>query len=79
MARPGNVDYVQLVSFDQTVQMDVDEIEPRCRPPVPQQSGLDVFQSQRLFEQWIIEQIDLAYREVVRRPPVGIQERELGA
>src|SRR5262245_17967263 len=31
---------------------------------------------QRLLEQWIVEQIDLPYREIVRGSPIGVEARQ---
>src|SRR6185437_14973828 len=58
--------------FDQPVEMHIDKILPRRRPPVAQQESLDVLRRQRLAEQGIVPQIDLPHGQIVRRPPVSI-------
>jgi hypothetical protein len=40
---------------------------------MPQQPGLDVLDAQRLAQQRIVEQVDLADGEVVGGPPPGIE------
>lgn len=37
-----------------------------------EQSRFDVFFLQRFLEERIVEQLDLADRQIVRRPPIGI-------
>jgi hypothetical protein len=39
---------------------------------MPEQTGFDMFEPQRGFEQRIILQIDLPDREVIRRAPIGV-------
>jgi hypothetical protein len=39
---------------------------------MPEQARLDVLRPERLAEQRVVEEVDLADREVVRRPPVGV-------
>jgi hypothetical protein len=39
---------------------------------MPEQSGFDMFEPQRGFEQGIVLQIDLPDREVIRRAPIGV-------
>ena len=72
MARPGDVDDVEVVSLDDAVQMGVDEIEPGRRAPVTKQARLDVGHLERLLQKRIVQEINLADREVVRRAPPGI-------
>src|SRR5579883_1821272 len=45
---PGEEDHVHIVLGDQPVQVRVDEIEAGGRPPVPEQSGLDVLGAERI-------------------------------
>jgi hypothetical protein len=44
---------------------------------MPEQTRLDLFRGQRLAQQRIAAQIDLADGEVVARPPPGVQLRDL--
>ena len=72
VARPGDVDHVQVVFLDDAVQMDVDEVQPRRRAPVAEQARLDVRQRQAALQQRIVVEIDLADREIIGRPPIGV-------
>src|SRR5206468_5541689 len=72
-----HVDDVQVVLLDQPIEMNVDEIQPRCGAPVPQQSWFDMFELQRLVKQRIGIEIDLPYGEVVRGTPVGMHLAQL--
>jgi hypothetical protein len=48
------------------------------RTPVAQQPRLDVFDGERLAQQRIVEQVDLAHRQVVGGAPPGVDAREFG-
>ena len=52
--------------------MDVDEIQTWRRAPMAEQARLDVFALERLSQQGIREKINLANRQIIRRPPVGV-------
>src|SRR6516162_3520978 len=73
-AMPGarDVDHVEIVLLDHSVEVNVDEIQARRCSPMAEKPGLDVVLCERLFEQRIVIQIDLADREVVGGPPVRI-------
>jgi hypothetical protein len=68
----GNIDHVQIVLADDTVQMDIDEILPWRGAPMADHERLDIGQLQLLAQQRIIVQIYLADREVVGGAPVGV-------
>ncbi len=72
MTGTDNVDHVEIMFDDQPVEVDVKHIEPRRRSPMPEQPRLDVIDRQRLFEQRVLAQIDLADRQIIRRTPVGM-------
>ena len=74
---PGDVEHRQVVLPDDPIQVDVDEVETRRRAPVAEQPRLDVLARQRLLQQRIVVQIDLADRQIVGRPPVGVHFGEL--
>ncbi len=74
---PHHVDGVEVPVADHPVHVGVDEVEPGGRPPVAEQPGLDVLRTQPLPEQRVVEQVDLTDREIVRRPPVGVDEGEI--
>src|SRR5262249_35529636 len=53
--------------------MSVYEVQAWCCSPVTQESGLDVLLAQRLLQERIVVEIDLADRQVVCGPPVRIE------
>ena len=69
---PDHVDHVEVALADQAVEVHVDEVEAGRRAPVPEQAGLHVLAPQRLVEQGVVEQVDLAHGEVVRGTPVRV-------
>jgi len=77
MSGTGDVDHVQVMPLDDPVEMDVDEVRARRRPPMAKKPWFYVSESQRLSEQRIVVQVDLAHRQIVRSPPVGIHLPEL--
>jgi hypothetical protein len=46
---------------------------------VPEQSRLDVLGPQWFGEQWVVHQVDLADRQIVRRTPVRVDQRQVRA
>ena len=72
MTRSNDIDHVQIVVLDQSVEVHIEEIKSRRRSPVTEQARLDVLQRQRCFEQRIVLQIDLPNRKIVRRAPIGV-------
>src|ERR1700722_5910404 len=53
VAGPGDINGVQIEFFDRPVHMHIDEIQAGGRPPVAQQTRLDMFDLQRLVEKRI--------------------------
>jgi hypothetical protein len=74
---PHHVHHRQVTSPDRPVQVGVDEVQSGRGPPVPQQPRLHVFRAQRLAQQRVPHQVDLADRQVVRRPPPGVHRLQL--
>ena len=72
MSGAGDVDHVEVVLLDDAVAVGVDEVQAGRGSPMAQQARLDVLRLQRLGEQRVIEQIDLADRKIVGRAPVGV-------
>ena len=72
MPRPDDVDHVEVVALDDPVKVDVEHIQARRRAPVAEQPWFDVLALQRLFQQRVFEQVDLADGQIVGRSPVGI-------
>ena len=73
MARAGEVDHVGVALDDEPIQVGVDEAEPGRRPPVPEEARLDVLGSERLAQEGIVLQIDLADGQVIGRTPVRVE------
>ena len=74
MPGPGDVDHVEVVLLDHPVQVGVDEVQSGRGPPVAEEPRLDVLLGQRLLEQRVVVEVDLADRQVVGGPPVRVHE-----
>ncbi len=72
VARPDDIDHVEVVALDDPVQMQVQHIQSGRCAPMPEQTRLDMLALERHFEERIVEQIDLPDRKVIRGPPVCI-------
>ena len=72
VAGAGDVDQVQVLLFDDPVEMRVNEVQARRGAPVAEQARLDVAPQQRFAQQRVVEQINLAHREVIGGAPVGV-------
>ena len=72
MAGTGDVEHIQVILLDDPVQMHIDEVLARRRAPVPDHQRLYVRQFQRLLEQGIVVEINLADRQIVGGAPVGV-------
>ena len=75
--RADDVDHVQVVALDDPVEVDAEHVQARRRAPVAEQPRLDVLALQRLLQERVVEQVDLADRQVVGGPPVGVHLAEL--
>ena len=75
--RPDDPDGVQAALLDDPPGMDVDEVQARGGPPVAQEPGLDVLRPERLAQERVVQEVDLADREVVRGAPVGVDPLEI--
>ena len=74
---PGNIDHVQVVLLDQTVQVNPHQGLAGIRTPVPEQPVLDVFALERLAKQRIRPKINHSRRQVIASPPIGIHFSKL--
>ena len=72
VAGTRDVNHVEVVLLDDPVQVHVDEILPGGRAPMAEQHVLHIRERQRPLEQWIVEEKDLAHRQVVGGAPVGV-------
>ena len=77
MARAGDVDHVEVVFVDNAVEMRVDEVLPGHRAPMTDDLFLDDILGERFAQERVVQKIELARGEVVRRAPPGIQRFEL--
>ena len=77
MAWPSNIDHVEILLLDDTVQMHVDEVQPRRRAPVTEQARLDVRARQRLLQQGIVVEVNLSDGQVIGCAPIGVNQREV--
>ena len=75
--RADDVDHVQVIALDDPVEVDAEHVQARRRAPVAEQPRLDVLPLERLFQERIVEQVDLADRQVVGGPPVGVHLAQL--
>ena len=73
-AVPGadDVDHVQVIALDDPIEMHAEHVQARRRAPVAEQPRLDVLALERLSQERIVEQVDLADRQVIGGPPVGV-------
>src|ERR1700690_1473361 len=70
MPGTGNVNHVEVIFFDDPVQMRVNKILAGCCAPVTEQHVFHIRERQRPLQQWIVVKIDLAHRKVVGSSPV---------
>ena len=57
--------------------MDVDEVEPGNGAEMAQQARFHMFVREWLREKWVVEQVDLADRQVVGGAPIRVDRLEL--
>ena len=75
--RADDVDHVQVIALDDPVEVDAEHVQARRRAPVAEQPRLDVLALERLLQERVVEQVDLADRQVVGGPPVGVHLAQL--
>src|SRR5262245_42696301 len=68
----ANIDHVQVTLCNHPVEVNIYEIESGSRPPMPQQTELDVFEFKRLAQQRIGVEVNLSDGKIIRRAPVGV-------
>ena len=79
VAGTGDVDHVQIVFFDDPVQMDVDEVLPGRRPPVAEEHVLDVLWFKRSAKEGVVVEVYLADGEIIGGTPIGVDlAKEVG-
>src|SRR5206468_7162859 len=77
MAWPSDVNHIEPELLDDPVTVGVNEIKSGSRAPMAEQSRLDMLEPQRLFQQRIVVEIDLADGEVIRGAPPCVDEAQL--
>ena len=70
-------DRIELPLANRPIEVHVHEIQPRRRPEVTEQTGLDVLRTKRFAQERVVEEVDLTDRQVVGRAPVAIERDEL--
>ena len=73
----GEVDHVQIIPLDNTVQMRIDEVLARAGAPVAHDGLLQVRGGQRPLQQGVIQQIELAGSEVIGCAPIRVDLLQL--
>src|SRR5579884_4272650 len=76
VSRAADVNDVQIVFLDDAIQVNVNEIESRRRPPMAEQTRLDVLPFQWAFKQWIVQQINLANGKIIRCAPIRVYQAQ---
>ena len=72
MTRTSEEDCIQVVLVDQPIEVNVREAQSGARPPVAEETLLDVLVLQRFTQQRIAPQVDHPGREIGAGPPVRI-------
>src|SRR3974390_2862718 len=65
MTGTGDVDHIEIVLLDHPVQVNVDKVQSRRRPPMTEKPRLDVFFRKRLLEQRGVVERDLTNRQII--------------
>src|SRR5262249_55492352 len=63
--RANDVDHAQVIALDNPVEVNAEHVQAWRGAPVAEQARLDVFPFEGLFEEWVVQQVDLADRQVV--------------
>ncbi|MPN00378.1 hypothetical protein SDC9_147572 [bioreactor metagenome] len=75
--RPGQVDHIEIILSDHTVQMGIDKVLSGDRAPMTNDFVFDVFAAQWFAQQRIVKQIKLARSQIIAGTPPGIQQVQL--
>src|ERR1035438_8942418 len=76
MAWTGNVDHVQVILSNDTIQVNPGEGLAGVRTPVPEESILEMLGADGVFQQRVVTKVDHPRAKVVASPPVGIDFAE---
>ena len=72
MSRAGQKDHIQIIALDGAVAVYIYKVLPRNGSPVTNDLFLDVIHGQRLFQQGVVQKIELACGQIVGCPPVSV-------
>ena len=72
VARAGEIDHVEVVFVDDAVEVRVDEVLAGHGAPVADDLLLDVALGQPPAQQRVVEQVELAGGQIIRRAPPGV-------
>ncbi len=72
MSRAGDINHIEIILLDYSIQMHVDEILARRCAPVTHEERLDIVLHKLTAHERIIVQVDLPHGEVVGRTPIGV-------
>ena len=72
VARAGNEDHILIKFLDDAVQVDIDEVLSGNGSPVADDLLFHIVTGQRTAEQRIVQQVELAGCQIVRRTPIGV-------
>ena len=78
MARAGDEDHILIVLLDDTVQVHIHEVLAGHGAPVAHDLLFHVVPGQGTAQQGVIQQIELARRQIVGCPPVGVDLLQVG-
>ena len=73
VAGAGQVDHIQVVLFDDPVQMRIDEVLAGHCAPVADDLLLDLVAGEGLLQERVFQQIELSCGKIVRGAPPGVQ------
>src|ERR1700730_2663968 len=72
MSGADDINHVEVVFFDQPVQVNINKVKSGGGAPMPEQTRLDVLEPERGFEQRVVLQINLSDGEIICGAPIRI-------
>ena len=76
VAGTDDIDHVQVMILDQPVEVDIDHVQAWGGAPMAEEARLDVPDGERLAQQGVRFEVDLADGKIVRGAPVGVHAPE---
>jgi hypothetical protein len=65
VTRADDVDHVEVLALDDSIEVNVEEIEPGSRAPMANQPRLNMLAFKRFLKKGVIKKIDLTHRQIV--------------